>query len=224
MLIFNACLVDADVFQQCNLLAIRQPRRLHGRVRDEEERNCTNSNSDAAEDDKHGPPPGERGRRRTRDDVLEAIGHEAADDLAEAEPEVPEREPGRLLRLCVPLTADQQEGRPDGRLEDAEKDAADEQGLVVVRRRATRRHHSPERDVGSEPLGGGYLLEEVDWRGDEVLVSMESHLFATWRVMIGQLPLGTSKHSNATNIKVAMLEKSLPTRLRSFWMPITAAY
>src|SRR3569833_2033552 len=35
---------------------------------------------------------------------------------------------------------------------------------------------------------------------------------------------GTSKHKSATNMKVATLEKSLPTSFRSLFMPMTAAY
>lgn len=94
--------------------------------------------------------------------MLEAEGDGAADDLAEAEAEVPEGEARGLLRLCVPLAADDHEGGADGGLEDAEEDAGDEESLVAGSGSTAGRGDAPKGDIEAEPLCGGEPLEEVD--------------------------------------------------------------
>lgn len=155
----DAGLVDTDVLEQGHLFADRQPLGLHRRIGDEQDDREANDDGQAAEGDKHNAPAGQGGGGR---DVLEAVRDDAADDLAEAEAEVPERETRSLLRLGVPLAADDGEGGGDGGLEDAEEDARGEDAAVVVGGGTAGRRDAPEGHVEAEPLGGGHLLQEPD--------------------------------------------------------------
>lgn len=164
------------MLQQGNLLGVAQPAGLHGRVRDEEDGADANGDGQAAEDDEHDAPAG---KARAGSDMLEAVGDGAAEDLAEAETEVPEGEARGLLRLGVPLGADEHQGGTDGGLEDTQEDAGDEKGLVVVGGGTAGGCGAPEDDVGAQPLGRWNHLEEVDC-GD--FVSLNVSLFPFCRL------------------------------------------
>jgi hypothetical protein len=81
MSVAHARLIDAHVVQECNLFRLRQPMSFHRRVREEEDHAKADNYRDAPESHEHGPPPC---KRRAGLDVLEAIRHSAADDLAQA--------------------------------------------------------------------------------------------------------------------------------------------
>lgn len=117
------------MLQESDFLSIGQPLGLHRGVGDEEQNADADENGDDTEGDEHDAPASEAGAG----DVLEAVGDGAADDLAEAQSEVPEGEARGGLGLGVVLAADEHEGGTDGGLEDAEEDAGHEEGLVVVR-------------------------------------------------------------------------------------------
>lgn len=94
--------------------------------------------------------------------MLEAIRHGTSDNLANTETEVPERETRGLLGLCIPLAADEDQGRADGGLKDAKEDTGDEESLVIGGGGGAGGCDAPAGDVGTEPLRGGHHLEEVD--------------------------------------------------------------
>lgn len=92
--------------------------------------------------------------------MLEAVGSSTSKDLAKPKAEVPEGKSRGLLRLCVPLAADQQKRGANGGFEDANENSRDQQGLVVVRGCTACSRNTPESDVESEPFSSGDLLEE----------------------------------------------------------------
>ena len=119
--------------QKRHLLAVAHPPSLHRRIRHEEEDNKPHGHAQQTGSDKHDPPGRERSRARH---VLEAERDAPAQDLSRPEPEVPEGEAQGLLRLGVPLAAEQDERRRDGALEAAQEGPCYQQGLVVARRGA----------------------------------------------------------------------------------------
>ena len=127
--VLDTSLVDTDVLEQGNLLTRRQPPSLHGCVREEQEGAETNEHSDATQSHKHDTPASKRG---TGTNVLEAKRHSTSDNLAQAQTEIPEGKPRSLLRLGVPLAADEHQGRTDGGLEDTQEDSRHEERGVVV--------------------------------------------------------------------------------------------
>lgn len=155
----DTSLVDTDVLKKSNLFRVGQPLRLHGGVWEEEDYGDTNGDGNTAEDNEHGAPASQT---TAGSDMLEAIGHGATEDLTEAETHVPEGEAGSLLGLGVPLAANEHERGTNGGLEDAEKDAGDEEGAVIGGSGAAGRGNTPEGDVNTEPLAGGHHLEKVD--------------------------------------------------------------
>lgn len=155
----DASLVDGDVLEKGELLDIRKPFSLHRSVGQEKDDGKTSDDGNAAEDYKHGAPSRQSG---IGSNMLEAIRDSTTQNLAETETKVPKREARSLLRLCVPVAANEHEGRTNSGLKHAEEDARDEQGLVVVRGSTAGGSNTPEGDVEAEPLGSRKSLEEVD--------------------------------------------------------------
>lgn len=108
----DTCLVDTDVLEQCNLFTAREPLGFHGCIRKKDKCGQADGDSDKAKGDEHDPPAGQRSSWA---DVLESITYETTNNLTQTQSEIPERESGSLLRLGVPLAADQHEGGSDGR-------------------------------------------------------------------------------------------------------------
>lgn len=92
------------MLEESDLLIVRQPFGLHGSIRKENDDARTNDDGDEAEGKEHGSPSSKLGIRAH---VLEAKRYNTANDLAEAETKVPEREARSRLRLGIPLTADE---------------------------------------------------------------------------------------------------------------------
>ncbi len=158
MRIRNARPVLRDVVQQGQLLRAGQPARRHGAVGDDPGGQGAERAGDEAQHDEHGAPAGQRRGGRDR---LEAEGHEAADDLRDAQPAVPQAEARRLLRARVPLRRHQHQAGRDRRLEDAQEGPRHDERRVVVRRGGAGRRDAPEEDVQAEPFARGDLLQDV---------------------------------------------------------------
>lgn len=168
----NAGMIDTNVLQQGNFLAIGEPLCLHGRVGDEEEDGETDEDGYDSKDDKHDAPAGEGS---TLGNVLEGIGHSTTKDLAQAETKVPEGEARSLLGLGVPLAANQHERGSHGGLEKTQEHSRHQESPVVERSSTTGSGDAPESHVDAQPLGSWNHLEEPDCKRGDVNFSVPSH-------------------------------------------------
>lgn len=153
-------LVDADVVQKGDLLAVGQPLCLHRRVGQEEEGQCASNGRDQPENKEHDAPALEGWIL----DMLEAKGDQTTQDLCHPQTDIPQRESGRRFAFGVVLTAQQHQRRTNRRLKDAEEDASDQKSGIVTGARTGRRSNPPEKDICSEPFGWRSLLQKNYWR------------------------------------------------------------
>lgn len=117
MLVADSRLVDGYMLQQHDFFRLGQEARFHRSIWQEKECDEADDDSDQSKDDEHDLPT----RESRIFDLLEAIGHDASDDLTHTEAGIPDTKSRRLLGFGVPLTADENEARCDGSFEDAEK-------------------------------------------------------------------------------------------------------
>jgi hypothetical protein len=156
--VLDTGLIDANVLEESNLFAIREPLGLHRSIWEKQDDAQAGDDGGYAESNEHGAPSGQGSIGAH---VLEAVGDGAADNLANTETKIPEGEAGSLFGFGVPLTADEHKRGADRGFEDTEEDARDEEGLVVVGSGTTCSRDTPQNDVGSEPFGSRHNLKEV---------------------------------------------------------------
>lgn len=84
-------------------------------------------------------------------------------------------ETGRLLRPLVPHRREEDEAGADGRLEDAEKDALDDEALVGRADHREADYNAPEQDKDAEGLDGvDALQKQREWKNGGDVAPVET--------------------------------------------------
>lgn len=121
MLVADALLVDPHSLDGQHAVSRRQPARVELVVGHDEEEDDAQRGGQAAVDQKHNLPGRDGGPALTGAD-RDAVGHQAAEDLAEAVEREPEPRAHALFALGIPLRGEEGEAWGDGGFEDAEED------------------------------------------------------------------------------------------------------
>ncbi len=148
VLVADSRLVDGHMLQQHHLFRLGQEACLHWSIWQEKECNEADDNSDQSKDDEHDLPT----RESWVFDLLEAIGHDASDNLAHTEAGIPDTKSRRLLGFGVPLSTNEDEARCDGSFKDTQEYPRCQQSDIVVRSCSAGSRDSPQNHVRSKPF------------------------------------------------------------------------
>ena len=157
----DADMVDADMLEHHDLAMIRKKLGLHWCIREPIRRRYPNHHHHEPQHDEHHPPAG----KGFSPHLLKRKRHQPTCYLAYTQAQIPEREPGRLLRLGLPLATDEHQGRPNSGLEDTQQDPHGKEAAIVLYCSCAGRHDVPQGDVEAQPFSGREFLQEINCVG-----------------------------------------------------------
>lgn len=160
-MIDHAGLVACHMLQKSDLLRLGDPLGRHWVFWQEHVGRNADNDSAESQDDKHDPPIC-YGNCAVANE-LEAEGSECADNLTNSYAAVPDAEPQGLLLPGVPLTANEDQARPNGSFEDTEEDSRDQESVVIVYSCYGSGRNAPQEYISGQPLGGRDFAEDESY-------------------------------------------------------------